>query len=96
MASRLLSFAVWAVVLASVSFWGLKVFDPRPPLPPQAQAPARSAPTVGDMSRLLGSSLVAAADEDEDEAAPESERFRLLGVVAPRGASHSAQGVALI
>lgn len=96
MASRLLSFAVWAVVLASALFWGLKVFVPRPALPAQAQAPARSAPAMGDMSRLLGSSAVAAADEDEDEAAPENERFRLLGVVAPRGASHSAQGVALI
>lgn len=96
MASRLLSFAVWAVVLASALFWGLKVFVPRPSLPAQAQAPARPAPAVGDMSRLLGSSAVAVADQDEDEAAPENERFRLLGVVAPRGASHSAQGVALI
>ena len=95
MASRLLSFAVWAVVLASALFWGLKVFVPRTPVPPQAQTPVRTLHAGGEMTRLLGVSA-APAEEDEDEPAAESERFRLLGVVAPRGASHSAQGVALI
>lgn len=96
MASRLLSFAVWAVVLASTLFWGLKVFVPRPGLPPQAQAPARAAAVSGEWQRLLGASVVAAAAEDDAEPSADAERFQLLGVVAPRGASHSAQGVALI
>ena len=95
MASRLLSLVVWTVVLASAAFWGLNVFARAQPLPPQAQAPAPSLPGLGDLSRLLGQDAPEEA-EGEPALASESDRFVLLGVVAPRGASHSAQGVALI
>ncbi|HSI57729.1 MAG TPA: hypothetical protein VLA16_09240 [Ideonella sp.] len=95
MASRLLTFAVWAVVLATALFWGLRVFVQKPGLPAQVQMPSRGLAMGGELKRLLGASVVAVVDEEEE---PEegSDRFHLLGVVAPRGASLSAQGVALI
>lgn len=63
-------------------------------MPEQVQLPTRPVLQVGDLARLLGAS---AAVEDEGEPAPAgSERFALLGVVAPRGAAQSSQGVALI
>lgn len=95
MASRLLTLTLWALVLASVVFWGLKVFAPRTGVPATAQTPARTLAMGGELRRLLGTSQV--ADEgDEDELADASDRFHLLGVVAPRGAGQSPQGVALI
>jgi general secretion pathway protein C len=95
MASRLLTLAVWALVLASAVFWGLKVFATRTGVPPQAQMPARSLAMGGELRKLLGTTDKA-QDDDEEAVADSSGRFHLLGVVAPRGAGHSPQGVALI
>lgn len=95
MASRLLTFLVWLVVLATAGFWGFKVFVQKPALPAQAAMPARGLAMGGELKRLLGASVVATVAEEPDEE-PEASRFQLLGVVAPRGASLSAQGVALI
>lgn len=94
MASRLLTFAVWALVLASGVFWGMKVFAPRTAVPANAQMPARALALGGELKRLLGSSEK--PQDDDDEPSDASDRFHLLGVVAPRGAGHSPQGVALI
>ena len=94
MASRLLTLGIWAVVLASLVFWGLKVFAPRTGVPAWAQMPARALAMGGELRRLLGTSEK--PQGDDDEIADASDRFRLLGVVAPRGAGHSPQGVALI
>ena len=93
MASRLLTLAVWALVLASAVFWALKVFAPRTGVPPNTQIPARSLAMGGELRRLLGTSEKVV---DDDGPADTSDRFHLLGVVAPRGADHSPQGVALI
>lgn len=80
--------------MASALFWGVKLFAQAPALPDQVQLPTRPVLQVGDLARLLGAS---AADDDDAEPAPAgSERFALLGVVAPRGAAQSSQGVALI
>lgn len=95
MASRLLTLTLWALVLASAVFWGLKVFAPRTGVPATAQAPARTLAMGGELRRLLGGSETT-SEGDEDELVDASDRFHLLGVVAPRGASHSPQGVALI
>lgn len=95
MASRLLTLTLWALVLGSVVFWGMKVFAPRTGVPPTAQTPARTLAMGGELRRLLGSSEVA-TDDEEDTLADASDRFHLLGVVAPRGAGRSTQGVALI
>jgi general secretion pathway protein C len=94
MASRLLTLAVWAVVLASAVFWGLKVFASRTGVPAQAQMPARTLAMGGELRKLLGTSEK--PQDDDGEIADASDRFHLLGVVAPRGAGHSPQGVALI
>ena len=93
MASRLLTLAVWAVVLASAVFWGMRIFASRTAVPPQAQMPTRTLAMGGELRRLLGTSE---KPKDEEEVADTSDRFKLLGVVAPRGAGHSPQGVALI
>lgn len=80
--------------MASALFWGVKLFAQAPALPDQVQLPTRPVLQVGDLARLLGAS---AAEDDNTEPAPAgSERFALLGVVAPRGAAMSSQGVALI
>ncbi|MBQ0960061.1 hypothetical protein KAK06_13995 [Ideonella sp. 4Y11] len=91
----MLSLAVWALVALAATFWGLKLGAGGPALPAHAQAPVRGLPGGGDLHRLLGSSAVAAADEEEDEVSGD-DSMQLLGVVAPRGAEHSPQGVALI
>ena len=93
MASRLLTLAVWAVVLGSLIFWGLKIFAPRTAVPAQATMPTRALAMGGELRRLLGASEKPQADDDVADA---SDRFHLLGVVAPRGAGQSPQGVALI
>lgn len=94
MASRLLTLAVWALVLASAVFWALKVFASPTGLPPQTVMPSQRLAMGGELRKLLGTSEKV-VDED-DEPAATSDRFRLVGVVAPRGADHSPQGVALI
>ncbi|MBQ0935402.1 hypothetical protein KAK11_08690 [Ideonella paludis] len=81
--------------MASALFWGVKLFAQAPALPDQVQLPTRPVLQVGDLARLLGAS----DDEGDGDAEPApagSERFALLGVVAPRGAAMSSQGVALI
>lgn len=94
MASRLLTLAVWALVLACAVFWGMKVFASRTGVPPQAQMPARTLALGGELRKLLGTSEK--PQDDDNEVAETSDRFQLLGVVAPRGAGRSPQGVALI
>ena len=42
MQTRLLSFAVWALVAASALFWGLRLFVTPTALPAQARLPAQS------------------------------------------------------
>lgn len=95
MRTRLLSLAVWALVALAATFWGLKLGASGPALPAHAQAPARGVPAGGDLHRLLGSSAAAAADDGEEETSGD-DSMQLLGVVAPRGAERSPQGVALI
>jgi general secretion pathway protein C len=94
MASRLLTFAVWALVAASGLFWGLRVFVKAPGLPASAMAPTTRVALGGDLARLLGATEQPAAAEEEAE--PGDDRYQLLGVVAPKGAAASADGVALI
>lgn len=93
MAYRLMTLAVWALLAASTVFWGMRIFVSGSAVPAQAQLPARSVPLSSPLQRLLGG-----VDEPEDDAplADESGRFQLLGVVAPRDADRSPQGVALI
>src|SRR5471030_2479578 len=80
MSSRWTGFFIWALVAASAAFWSIKIFAATRPVPPGAQAPQVVAAN-GPMERLFGAVLVptvAAAPVH-----PESERFQLVGVIAP-------------
>lgn len=98
MSARVSSFVIWSLVAAVAVFWALR-FSARPlQAPSYAVAIGQAAPPRGDLSRLFGAApLVAVAGEAP---APEvSSRFKLLGVMAPRGATAEqggAYGLALI
>jgi general secretion pathway protein C len=94
MTSRLLSLLVWALVAATGVFWGLKLFAKGAPLTAATQMPPR-ANLGGELATLLGDSTPPEAEEAPDPASG-SDRFRLIGVVAPVGRGASSQGVALI
>ncbi|MDE2368373.1 MAG: hypothetical protein KGN16_05320 [Burkholderiales bacterium] len=92
MSTRWWTLIVWALAAASAAFWGLRLF-----VTPHALAvPAPLAQTAvvarTDLTRLLG---VDAPPPQAVEAAADA-RFHLVGVVAPRGNSAAAQGLALI
>jgi general secretion pathway protein C len=96
MFARLSAFVIWSLVAATAMFWALR-FTASPPRAPAYAVPVdRSMPTHGDLARLFGAPLVAAANEARPEAAS---RFRLLGVMAPKAKSPgepSNYGFALI
>jgi general secretion pathway protein C len=95
MVTRWLAFGVWAAVAASAVAWGLRLFVPSLPVPAHAGVALPSA-AVGDLERLLGAAPVAAADEEEEPEPVADARFQLIGVVAPRPAAASGEGLALI
>ena len=80
MSSRWTGFFIWALVAASTAFWGVKIFAATRPVPPGAQAPQAVAAN-GPMERLFGAVAVQATAVPA--AHPESERFQLVGVIAP-------------
>lgn len=91
MTARLLAFALWAAVAGTVVYWGLKLFVDAPAAPSHAVAVTNAAPRA-DVSRLLGS---APAAGPAAPAAPANDRFKLIGVVAPRNEG-GGNGIALI
>lgn len=91
MSSRWTGFFVWALVAASAAFWGIKIFAATRPVPPGAQAPQVVAAN-GPMERLFGAVVVPTAAPPAQH--PESERFQLVGVIAPPGATRG--GLAII
>jgi general secretion pathway protein C len=80
MSSRWTGFFIWALVAASAAFWSIKIFAATRPVPPGAQAPQVVAAN-GPMERLFGAVLVPSAAAAAVH--PESERFQLVGVIAP-------------
>lgn len=92
MLARLSAFVMWALVAASVVFWGLRLLVRAPSAPAYAVPVGDATAVRGDLSRLLGGGLTTAAAAPAPEA---SSRFKLLGVVAPRSTSGDT-GVALI
>jgi len=98
MVARLAAFVIWALVAATAVFWGLRLLVNAPAAPSYAVAVGDAAAVRADLSRVLGSAPVAAA---ATVAAPEvSSRFKLIGIMAPKGAqaalSPAGTGVALI
>ena len=93
MLARLTAFVVWALVAATAVFWGLRMFVRPQPAPAYAVAVGDTVAMRGDLSRLLGATAVAGAEN----AAPAPElasRFKLLGVMA--GKQRDGAGFALI
>ena len=84
MSSRWTGFFIWALVAASTAFWGIKIFAATRPVPPGAQAPQAGAAN-GPMERLFGAVAVQTAAAAPVH--PESERFQLVGVIAPTNGS---------
>ena len=84
---------IWALVAASAAVWGLRLGAQPRPVPPSAAVAVFAPPAGGDLSRLLGQAPppapVAAV------VAPAESRFKLLGVVAPRG-GQVGTGLALV
>ena len=91
MSSRWTGFFIWALVAASTAFWGIKIFAATRPVPPGAQAPQAVAAN-GPMERLFGAVVVPTVAPPAQH--PESERFQLVGVIAPPGVTQG--GFALI
>ncbi len=96
MLTRLSAFVIWALVAATVVFWGLRLIV-RAPAAPAYVVPVGDASAVrGDLSRVLG-----AAPAATSAAMPQADvnsRFRLLGIMAPKSSSTAVatHGVALI
>ena len=98
MVARLSAFVIWALVAATAVFWGLRLLVRAPAAPSYAVAVGDAAAVRADLSRVLGSAPVAA---QATVAAPEvSSRFKLIGIMAPKGAQAATapdgSGVALI
>ena len=96
MLARLFSFVAWALVAATVVFWGLRLLTRAPVAPPNVVVASEAASTRGDLTRLLGAAPATAMAE---VVVPEaSARFRLLGIMAPQAGVPPTvgHGVALI
>jgi general secretion pathway protein C len=97
MVSRIAAFVIWAAVAASAVFWGLRLWPAPIAAPVHATVVSAASAFNGDLRRVLGPdgpaprlSMVEAPQVEGDE------RFRLIGVVAPRARGASEQGLALI
>ncbi|HEU5295027.1 MAG TPA: type II secretion system protein N [Burkholderiaceae bacterium] len=89
MATRLLSFAIWAVVAATAVFWLTRLLARADPPPAHAVTVSTSASVASaDLSRLFGSTRVAAEPPAAEPAA--DTRYKLIGVVAPKSAAAAA------
>ena len=95
MSSRWTGFFVWVLVAASSAFWGLKIFAATRPVPPGAQVPQRAIALGGPMESLFGAVVVPEVAQEEAPPAA-SQRFQLVGVIAPRAGSGSRDGVAIV
>lgn len=97
MLSRVSAFVIWSIVAATIVFWVLRLGVSGTAIPAYAIAVDRSAPLRGDLARLFGAAPVAVAAGPEAAPEPPS-RFKLVGVMAPRGAQEGEgrYGLALI
>ncbi len=97
MLSRIAAFVIWAAVAASIVFWVLRLSSQPIAVPAHAALVSNADGFRGDLSRVFGPDVaplpVFAAAAPQLQA---DTRFRLIGVVAPRSAAASAEGLALI
>jgi general secretion pathway protein C len=94
MLARLSAFAIWAVVVASLMYWALRLIASPPAAPDYTVAVEQG--TRGDLARIFGPSSGPASAAVAAAPTPQaSSRFKLVGVAAPRD-SQSGVGLALI
>lgn len=91
MLSRWMAFGVWAVVAVTAAYWGLKLLNRPSAVPAQAVVVAPS-PPPGDLARLFGAAPPPVVAEAAPVAAPASNRFQLIGVVAAPGGTSRGTG----
>jgi len=97
MVSRIAAFVIWAAVAASIVFWALRLSSEPLAVPAHATVVAMNSGFNGNLQRVLGTDAVAAPSSTMAAApAPADPRFKLIGVVAPRSAAASGEGLALI
>ncbi|MFT3666604.1 type II secretion system protein N [Piscinibacter sp.] len=85
MFARIAAFVVWALVAASVVFWGLRLLVRPPGAPAHTVAVGDAGALRGDLTRLLGATPATPSDVPQ---APElASRFKLLGVMANKQGS---------
>lgn len=77
MAARWTAWWVWAIVAATLVFWGLRLTASSIPVPAEARLVGNEQVARGDVARLLRSGPAAAAP-----APAVASRFRVVGVVA--------------
>lgn len=94
MSVRWLVFGVWGLAALSAAAWGLKLSARPEPVPAQASVAGVAPLGGGDWSRVLGASTTP-AQSAAPQAPPDSARFQLVGVAAPKGPA-DGQGVALL
>jgi general secretion pathway protein C len=95
MVARWAAFVIWAAVAASGAYWASKLLARPQPVPAHAVLVVPATAAGGDLTRVFGADpapAIAAAEA----APPPDARFRLVGVVAPRGRPAGVGGVALI
>lgn len=93
MLARLTAFLVWALVAATVVFWGLRLLVKPPAAPAHTVAVGDASALRGDLTRLLGATPT--APSAAAAAAPElASRFKLIGVMASK--QTQGDGFALI
>ena len=86
---------VWACVAGSAVFWGLRLFVAPQAVPPGTPVAALGASGGADLARVLGEDPSPAVTEAEAQL-PQSERFKLIGVLSPPASRAQREGVALI
>lgn len=87
---------MWAVVAASLAFWGLRMFVRPAPVPPHATPVSAAQTARGDIVRLFADPQSASPVAAQPALAS---RFKLIGVMAPKAgerAGAAGAGVALI
>ena len=95
--SRGLSWSVWALVGASVVYWGLQFFAPHQSVPLETQVAMPKSIQRGDLTRIFGPDEAPASPEQATP--PPDKRFTLVGLVAARaraGSQAAREGIALI
>lgn len=95
MKARWLSFVIWAAFAASVVFWAFRLLAPALPVPAHATTVSMAASVKSDLTPLLGIDARAPSASSEPEPVVDA-RFRLVGVVSPRGTSTGRDALALI